>query len=115
MENFNFIVIHSSHVEVLLKRYLVSQAFVNVKAAMAQFFRRALGGNPVSLPLNSLTQFIDTWKLDEVVAIATMTADSLKQVFSSLWKFKDQWEAVLEPPLPQDLQELQVSMFKKLF
>ncbi|KAK3731437.1 hypothetical protein QZH41_013627, partial [Actinostola sp. cb2023] len=97
----------SSHVEVLLKRYVVSQAFINVKAALAQFFRRAVNGHPVSLPVNSLTEHIGSWKLDEVVGVATMTIHSIKQVFSTLWKFKDQWEEVLESPLPNDLQDLQ--------
>ena len=53
----------------LLKRYLSSQAFVNVAAALAQYFRRMVSGRPVQLDIESLTEHIGGWMLEEVLIL----------------------------------------------
>lgn len=92
----------------LLKRYLSSQAFVNVAAALAQYFRRKVSGRPVSLDIPSLTEHICEWMLEEVQNIAGMHEEALHQLFSHLWKFNKRWCSVLSTPLPHDLESLKV-------
>lgn len=92
----------------LLKRYLSSQAFVNVAAALAQYFRRMVSGRPVQLDIQSLTEHICGWMLEEVLSIAAMHEAALYQLFSHMWKFSKRWCSVLNPPLPQDLELLKV-------
>lgn len=100
--------LNRSNTEVLLKRYTHSQAFINVKAALAQFFRRSVSGHPFPLPVASLTEHIQQWALEEVGYIAAMDVPAMQQVFLNFWKFKDSWCSVLEPTLPNDLKDLQV-------
>ena len=94
--------------QVLLKRYLSSQAFVNVAAALAQYFRRMVSGRPVQLDIQSLTEHIGGWMLEEVLSIAAMHEAALHQLFSHMWKFSKRWCSVLNPPLPRDLELLKV-------
>lgn len=98
--------------QVLLKRYLSSQAFVNVAAALAQYFRRKISGRPVTLDVPSLTEHIRDWMLEEVQNIATMNEEALQHVFSYMWKFNKRWISFLNPPLPHDLEFLKVSKMK---
>lgn len=92
----------------LLKRYLSSQAFVNVAAALAQYFRRRVSSRPVWLDIESITEHISDWMLEEVQNIATMNKEALENVFSYMWKFNKRWCSVLDHPLPSDLQVLKV-------
>lgn len=94
--------------QVLLKRYLSSQAFINVVAALAQYFRRRVAGRPVWLDIQSLTEHIHEWMWEEVQNIATMNKEALQHVFSYMWKFNKRWCSVLNPPLPKDLEVLKV-------
>lgn len=96
----------SSSLQVLLKRYLSSQAFVNVAAALAQYFRRMVSGRPVQLDIQSLTEHIGGWMLEEVLSIAAMHEAALHQLFCHMWKFSKRWCSVLNPPLPRDLELL---------
>lgn len=98
--------LQSSSLQVLLKRYLSSQAFVNVAAALAQYFRRMVSGRPVQLDIQSLTEHIGGWMLEEVLSIAAMHEAALHQLFSHMWKFSKRWCSVLNPPLPRDLELL---------
>lgn len=97
-----------SSLQVLLKRYLSSQAFVNVAAALAQYFRRMVSGRPVQLDIQSLTEHICGWMLEEVLSIAAMHEAALHQLFSHMWKFSKRWCSILNPPLPRDLELLKV-------
>ena len=97
-----------SSLQVLLKRYLSSQAFVNVAAALAQYFRRMVSGRPVQLDIQSLTEHIGGWMLEEVLSIAAMHEAALHQLFCHMWKFSKRWCSVLNPPLPRDLELLKV-------
>lgn len=92
----------------LLKRYLSSQAFVNVAAALAQYFRRMVSGRRVWLDIHSLTEHINEWMLEEVQNIAAMHEAGLHQLFSHMWKFNKKWCTVLNRPLPHDLELLKV-------
>ncbi|XP_078375877.1 uncharacterized protein LOC144659327 isoform X2 [Oculina patagonica] len=96
----------SSSLQVLLKRYLSSQAFVNVAAALAQYFRRMVSGRCVWLDIESLTEHIHEWMLEEVQNIAAMHEEALHQLFSYMWKFNKKWCSVLNPPLPHELELL---------
>ena len=97
-----------SSVQVLLKRYLSSQAFINVAAALAQYFRRTVSGRPVWLDIHSITEHIRDWMLEEVQNIATMNKEALQRVFAYMWKFNNRWCSVLGHPLPKDLEVLKV-------
>ena len=97
-----------SGVQVLLKRYLLTQAFINVLAALAQYFRRVVAGWLIRLDMETCVEYIHKWMLQEVWHIATMTETSLREAFAHMWKFDTRWCQVLEPPLARDLQELQV-------
>nr|XP_058940910.1 uncharacterized protein LOC131769175 isoform X2 [Pocillopora verrucosa] len=104
----------SSLLQVLLKRYLSSQAFVNVAAALAQYFRRKVSGRPVSLDIPSLTEHICEWMLEEVQNIAGMHEEALHQLFSHMWKFNKRWCSVLSTPLPHDLESLKAKALDEL-
>lgn len=115
LSNINIYSFHFdfSSLQVLLKRYLSSQAFINVAAALAQYFRRRVSGRPVWLDIPSLTEHIQDWMLEEVQNIASMNKEALEHVFSYMWKFNKRWCSVLNPPLPCDLESLKVGIVKK--
>lgn len=94
----------------LLKRYCSSQAFVNVAAALAQYFRRSVSGRHAWLDTESITEHIRDWMSVEVQSIANMNREALQQVFTCMWKFNERWCSVLEHPLPKDLELLKVSV-----
>lgn len=101
---------HSCDVNILLKRYLSSQAFVNVTRGLAQYFRRKTSQHPITLDKSSIVRHISEWMLEEVLAIASMTEQSVENVFRHTMRFNKRWGRILNPEdLPEDLKELQVS------
>ena len=81
---------------------------MNVAAALAQYFRHQISGRVACLDITCLTEHIRDWMQQEVKNIATMNAAALRKVFAYMWKFNERWCAILEPPLPLDLQKLKV-------
>ncbi|XP_068741203.1 uncharacterized protein [Montipora capricornis] len=106
--------LQSGSLQVLLKRYLSSQAFVNVAAALAQYFRRRISGRHVSLDIESITEHISDWMSEEVQSIASMNSEALQHVFTYMWKFNKRWCSLLDHPLPRDLEVLKAKAADEL-
>lgn len=100
---------HRCDVNILLKRYLCSQAFINVARGLSQVFRIMISQRP--LPMNiisSIVEYVTEWTLEEVMAISTMTADSLQNVFKHTMRFDRRWKKVLHPEdFPEELKKVQ--------
>lgn len=95
-------------VNILLKRYLCSQAFINVVRSLAQFFRSKIYQRPVTLNKSLIISHITEWMLEEVMAIASMTEESVRNVFRHTMKFDRRWGKILNAEeLPEELKELQ--------
>lgn len=106
-----FLIPCSCNVNILLKRYLCSQAFINVARGLAHVLRSMVSQRPLPLSVSSIVQYITEWTLEEVMAISTMTASSLQDVFKHTMRFDRRWEKILNPEdLPEELKKVQVSL-----
>ncbi|XP_065060195.1 uncharacterized protein LOC135687541 isoform X1 [Rhopilema esculentum] len=92
--------------QVLLKRYVTSPAFIHVSASLAQWFRRYFSGRPMKLDVDKILQHVQFWLDSEVKLLSEMKDASIKQLFLQ-WNFKDSWSRLLQSHLPEDLRKLQ--------
>lgn len=94
---------------VLLKRYLCSQAFINVVRGLAQYFRCRLSDRPMTLNKDLITAHIQDWMLEEVMAISSFSETALENVFQHTMKFDKRWVKFLKHgQLSKELKEVQV-------
>ena len=104
--------IHSTDIQILLKRYLCSGAFVNVAAELARYLRCLASDRPSLLNIDKMIINIKAWMTQEVEWIAMMNEEALRRVFSRMWKFSNKWSEFLHPDtLPFELQKLQVHTY----
>ena len=100
---------NSCDVNVLLKRYLCSQAFINVVRGLAQYFRWKQSGRSFTLDKNLIVAHIRDWMLEEVMAIASLSENALENVFQHTMRFDKRWAKFLRSEeLSQELKDIQV-------
>ena len=63
----------------------------------------------MKLDIEATVKHVKFWLDSEVSLMAEMTEESLRELFSHTWKFKDSWATILRPFLPEDLMHLKVS------
>ena len=94
---------------ILLKRYLCSQAFINVVRGLAQYFRCKQSNRPFTLNKDMIVVHIKDWMLEEVMAIASFSETALENVFQHTMKFDKRWVKYLkDEELSQELRDVQV-------
>ena len=82
---------------------------MNVVRGMAQYFRQKLFDRPVAFNPSSIVIHISKWMLEEVMALAAMTEEAVRNVFRHTMKFDKRWAKVLgAEELPKELQEIKV-------
>ncbi|XP_028399127.1 uncharacterized protein LOC114522593 [Dendronephthya gigantea] len=103
-------------VNVLLKRYLCSQAFINVVRGLAQYFRNMQADRPFILKTSLIIAHIKDWMLEEVMAISSFSETALENVFQHTMKFDKRWVRFLrEDKMSKELREVQIAANKELF
>ena len=94
---------------VLLKRYLCSQAFINVVRGLAQYFRCKQSNRPFTLNKALMVAHIRDWMLEEVMAIASFSEAAMENVFQHTMKFDKRWVKYLaDEELSEELRAVQV-------
>lgn len=94
---------------VLLKRYLCSQAFINVVRGLAQYFRNMQAERPFILNKDSIVAHIKDWMLEEVMAISSFSETALENVFQHTMKFDKRWVKFLrDDKMSKELRAVQV-------
>ena len=105
------LLINSCDVNVLLKRYLCSQAFINVVRGLSQYFRCKQSGRSFTLNKDIIVAHIQDWMLEEVMAIASLSENALENVFQHTMKFDKRWGKFLrDEELSKEFKEVQVCM-----
>ena len=105
---------NSCDVNVLLKRYLCSQAFINVVRGLAQYFRNRTSGRPFTLNKNMIVAHIQDWMLEEVMAISSFSETALENVFQHTMKYDKRWNRFLRyEEMSKELKEVQVGKLLK--
>eukprot|EP00794_Sanderia_malayensis_P009654 gene9654-10642_t len=93
----------SEPLQILLKRYMTSTAFINVVKLLNQWCRRFSSYQPVPLDVKQVTENITRWKKEEVELLSNINENSLKVVFSGLFKFKNAWSKITKHGMKGEL------------
>lgn len=93
-------------VYVMLQRSCSDESFAPVGNTLAMYFGQVISGKLIPLNIESVTGHIDKWLDKDVRLLSEMTMDSMKELFTFLYKYDDRWNEIFVKELPEDLLRL---------
>lgn len=94
----------------MLQRSCSDESFAPVGNTLAMYFGQVISGKLIPLNIESVTGHIDKWLDKDVRLLSEMTMDSMKELFTFLYKYDDRWNEIFVKELPEDLLRLKVSL-----